>query len=282
MFEGSSYMGRLQGEDTEDVAEKVKRRIGKRDPPIGVSLFSGAGGFDLGMEDAGIDVRVMVERDEDACKTLRRNMESFNEHTEPEILQEDIYDVSTKQILEAADVGVGGITVVFGGPPCQGFSQANPNRSRDDDRNELYQEMARVVNEAKPVYFVMENVKGLASMADGEVIKNVCKEFQQCGYDVKWDVLNAADFGVPQRRKRVFIIGKRVDVMAQPAFAPRPQMHIAARPGKVRHPEFFREKYGLSDPEQTDLSSFTEDDEPSSVDELLEKAIQGDLGGEDS
>jgi len=281
MLEDSEFLETLEG--AADEPEKLRRRIGYRNPPIGVSLFTGAGGFDLGMEQAGIDVRVMVEKDEQACDTLKLNMpDFFCEHTKPEIINEDIYEVSTEQILEAAGVKMGGVTVVFGGPPCQGFSHANPNRNPDDERNELYQEMVRVVHEAKPVYFAMENVKGLASMADGEVIKNVCKEFQQCGYDVTWDVLDAADYGVPQHRERVFIIGKRVDVFAQPAFAPRPQMHIAAKPGKIRHPEFFREKYDLEDPEQTGLDAFT--DEPDSVDDFLEKAIQGDLhsnsGGE--
>lgn len=276
-LEDNDFMGTLRAEDTEDVAEQVRGRIGHCDPPIGVSLFSGAGGFDLGMEWAGIDVRVMVEKEEDACETLKLNIDSFNDHTEPEIIQEDIYEVSTEQILDAAGVGVGGVTVVFGGPPCQGFSHANPNRSPDDERNELYQEMVRVVNESKPLYFVMENVKGLATVADGEVIKNVCKEFQQCGYNVTWDVLNAADYGVPQRRKRVFIIGKRVDVMRQPPFDwQNPQMHIAAKPGKIRHPEFFREKFDMQDPEQTGLDSFTSESE--TVDELLEDMIQN--GGE--
>lgn len=277
LLEDSEFLGTVRGKDEEQVADHIQKRIGHRDPPVGVSLFSGAGGFDLGMEWAGIDVRVMVEKEEAACETLELNMESFNDHTEPEIINEDIYEVSTKEILEAAGVGVGGVTVVFGGPPCQGFSHANPNRSADDERNELYQEMVRVVNEAKPVFFVMENVKGLASMADGEVIKNVCSEFQQCGYDVRWDVLNAADYGVPQRRKRVFIIGKRVDVMSQPAFG-NPQMHIAAKPGRIHHPEFFREKYDIEDPEQTGLDSFTS--EPESVDELVEQAIQGNLQGD--
>ena len=113
-------------------------------------------------------------------------------------------------------------------------------------------------------------------MQDGEVIQNVCRQFQQCGYHVKWDVLDAADFGVPQHRERVFIIGKRVDVMAFPECAPRPQMHIAAKPGEIIHPEFFREKHGLQDSEQTGLDSFTS--EPESVNDLLERMIQD--GGE--
>lgn len=274
MLEGSQFLETL--EDGAAEPEKLKERIGYRDPPVGISLFSGVGGFDMGMENAGFDVRVMVEQDEQACETMRRNMpDFFCEHTEPEIIQDDIREVSTEQILDAADLQVGEATAVFGGPPCQGFSMAG-ERDPGDERNELYQEMVRVVNEAEPVFFVMENVKGLASMQDGEVIQNVCRQFQQCGYHVKWDVLDAADFGVPQHRERVFIIGKRVDVMAFPSNASRPQMHIAAKPGKIHHPDFFREKYGIQDPEQTGLDSFTS--EPESVDELLEQMIED--GGE--
>lgn len=272
MLEGSQFLERLENEEVESIQE----RIGYRDPPVGISLFSGVGGFDLGMEQAGFDVRVMVEENQQACEVLERNMpDFFCEYTEPEIIQDDIRQVSTKQILDAADLQVGETTAVFGGPPCQGFSQAG-DRDEDDPRNELYMEMVRVVQEAKPVFFVMENVKGLATMDDGEVIKQVCREFRDCGYNVRWDVLDAADYGVPQHRERVFIIGKRVDIMAFPSYAPRPQMHIAAKPGRITHPEFFREKHDLQDPEQTGLETFTS--EPDSVDELLEQMIQE--GGE--
>lgn len=267
MLEDSNYLGTSFYRDP----EKIQELIGFRDPPIGVSLFSGAGGFDLGFAQSGYDVRVMVEYDETACATLRANMDRFDEYTEPEIIQEDIREVSTEQILEAAGVGFGGIYAVFGGPPCQGFSHSNQNRSRDDPRNELYMEMVRVVREAEPVFFVMENVKGLATMDEGEVIKQVCRDFQECGYDVTWDVLEAADYGVPQHRERVFVIGKRVDVMAFPALG-NPQMHIGAKPGRIEHPEFFREKHDLEDREQSKLDSFTS--EPETLDELLEQTIQ--------
>lgn len=269
-MEDSGHIGRFYDK------QKLKRKIGKRDPPVAVSLFTGVGGFDMGMENAGFDVRVMVEKDEQACDTLYLNMpDFFCEHSRPEIINEDIKEVSTEEILDAADVGQGGVTIVFGGPPCQGFSMAG-DRDPGDERNELYQEMVRVVNEAKPVFFVMENVKGLASMREGEAIQEVCREFKKCGYNVTWDVLNAADFGVPQKRERVFIVGKRVDVMGFNGL--RPQMHIAARPGKVRHPEFFRERYDLKDPEQTDLGSFT-DSEPDSIGDLLDQVIQEGKGG---
>lgn len=266
MLDDSSPMGQFYYEDEEE----LRMRLGYRRVPIGVSLFSGAGGFDLGFAQAGFDVRAMVENEETACETLRQNMHYFDDYTEPSIIQEDIREVTARQILEAADVGVGGVTAVYGGPPCQGFSMAG-NRDPDDERNALYREMVRIVHEAKPVFFVMENVPGLATMEDGDVIRRVCDEFRQGGYNVKWDILNAADYGVPQRRRRTFIFGKRIDVVAQPPFG-NPQVHLGAKPGRVEHPEFFREKHDLEEPDQARLDAFT--DEPETVDEMLEQMIQ--------
>lgn len=266
MIENSTPMGQFYYEDD----ERLQERLGHRDPPIGISLFSGAGGFDLGFEQAGFDVRVMVENQAEACDTLRLNRDVFNDHTEPEIIQKDIREVTTKEILNAADIGIGEATVVFGGPPCQGFSLAG-NRDPNDKRNALYLEMVRIVHQAKPVYFVMENVPGLATMEDGEVIKQVCNEFRQGGYNVTWSVLNAANYGVPQRRRRVFIMGRRIDVVTQSAFG-NPQVHIGAVPGRVDHPDSFVEKHGLQPSEQATLDSFTDD--PETLDEMMEQMIQ--------
>lgn len=114
MLENSQFLESHQY----DKPEQLEERIGKCDPPIGVSLFSGAGGFDLGFAQAGFDVRVMVENEETACETLRMNMDAFDDHTEPTIIEDDIREVETGEILEAAGVGVGGVTAVYGGPPC--------------------------------------------------------------------------------------------------------------------------------------------------------------------
>lgn len=266
MIEGSRPIGKFYYEEDQELQE----RLGHCDPPIGVSLFTGAGGFDLGFAQAEFDVRVMVENNETCCDTLRANMECFNDHTEPEIIQEDIREVDTSEILDAADVGVGGITAIYGGPPCQGFSMSG-NRELDDPRNALYLQMVRIVHQAKPVFFIMENVPGLATMENGQVIQKVCDDFRQGGYDVKWDILNAADYGVPQRRRRVFIFGRRVDIMAMPAFG-NVQMHIGAKPGRVDHPEFFVERHDLKPSDQATLDAFTE--EPETLDELLEQAMQ--------
>ncbi|NUC74735.1 DNA cytosine methyltransferase [Haloterrigena sp. SYSU A558-1] len=268
MLEGSSPMGQFWYQEENDLRE----RIGHCDPPIGVSLFSGAGGFDLGFAQAGFDVRVMVEYEQEACDTLRLNRDCFNDYTEPTIIQEDIREIGTSEILNAANVGIGGTTAVYGGPPCQGFSMSG-NRDPDDERNALYREMVRVVHQAKPVFFVMENVPGLATMEDGKVIQRVCDEFRQGGYNVTWDILNAANYGVPQRRKRVFVMGKRIDFMTPPPFGiGNPQMHIGAVPGRVDHPDFFIEKHGLQETEQATLDTFT--NEPETLDEALEQMIQ--------
>lgn len=214
----------------------------------------------------------MVEYEDTACETLRLNMHCFDDHTDPVIINEDIREVETRQILDAAGVGIGGVTTVFGGPPCQGFSMAG-NRDPDDERNALWLEMVRVVHQAKPLYFVMENVPGLATMEDGAVIKRVCNRFAEGGYNVKWDILNAADYGVPQRRKRVFVMGKRVDVMTPPPFGiGNPQIHIGAVAGRVDHPDFFVEKHDMQPSEQVTLGAFT--DKPETLDEMLEQVIQ--------
>src|SRR5699024_8949824 len=104
------------------------------------------------------------------------------------------------------------VDVVIGGFPCQGFSVANTKRNMDDNRNFLYLELLRVIKEKKPKFFVAENVKGLLSMQKGKVIELIINDFTELGYQVDFQVLNAADYGVPQARERVIIIGNRLGV----------------------------------------------------------------------
>src|SRR5690606_1701428 len=101
----------------------------------------------------------------------------------------DITTLPTAEILKAASLRIGECGVVTGGFPCQGFSLANMNRRLDDPRNRLYLECVRVVREALPRTFVFENVPGLASMDAGRVVKRICQDFADVGYDVQWDVL---------------------------------------------------------------------------------------------
>ena len=102
--------------------------------------------------------------------------------------------------------------VVIGGFPCQGFSIANLGRSVDDSRNKLYKQMLRVIRVKKPKYFVAENVAGILTLGKGIVMQKIIKDFRSIGYKVDYKLLNAADYGVPQARRRVFIIGNRLNL----------------------------------------------------------------------
>jgi DNA (cytosine-5)-methyltransferase 1 len=273
MLNSSAYLGTHQYEEPAGIQE----RVGYTSPPTHVSLFTGIGGFDLGFSQAGFNTLVAVEEDQDAADTYRLNCingDALDQDEPPVLMERDIRNVAAWEILEAASTGVGGITAVSGGPPCQGFSHIG-KREEDDPRNELYLEMARVVHQAKPVCFVMENVSGLATMKDGKAIMEVCETFAAGGYHVNWEVVDAADYGVPQHRERVIMLGKRVDVMGMPEEG-NPQLHIGAKPGRITHPESFRERHDLKEPDQATLDAFS--DEPETLDGLLEQVIEEGLG----
>ena len=161
-----------------------------------VSLFSGAGGMDLGLFQAGLEIVWANDNDADAVSTYRRNIGNH-------VVLGDIREIDSSEIPEC--------DVVVGGFPCQGFSEANWRRTLSDDRNTLYRELLRVVGDLRPAHFIAENVKGLVSMEKGAVLGLIVRDFEALGYKVHWRVLNAADYGVPQRRQRVIILGSRQD-----------------------------------------------------------------------
>jgi len=313
---GEKYLGKLELDSPE-----LKQRLGKGKVTTHISLFSGAGGLDLGFSKAGIETRVMVEWDKSCCETLRENWHwkrlkkrshwhyetkegkvykgsiftgnktkegeklkyvedklrwknkkeflqeakdyekelerrkksnkkrdddyqfamqeppaTWYHEREPVIIQKDIKEVTTKELLNAAGLEIGECSIISGGFPCQGFSTAG-KRVIDDPRNFLYKEFVRIVDEAKPMMIMGENVPGIVSMGKGEVMKQICQDFANCGYDITWDILNAADYGVPQIRKRVILIGKRIDLLS--FNEGRPSYHLGAMPGKITHPELF-------------------------------------------
>ena len=168
----------------------------KRKKPSVVGLFSGCGGLDLGFKQAGFDILWANDFDADSVKTYKENI---GDH----IVLGDITKISNKDIPSNFDV-------LLGGFPCQGFSVANVKRSMKDKRNFLYLEMLRVIKNKKPKFFVAENVKGLLSMEKGAVIEMIVKDFEKIGYKVDYRLLTASDYGVPQHRQRVFIIGNRI------------------------------------------------------------------------
>ena len=174
--------------------------------PAAVSLFSGAGGFCHGVSLAGYNVRCAVEADKDASGTHSANFPdvSLYEGDIQNFLNQNRPGIPTRKHLLAE-----GIDLVFGGPPCQGFSQIGP-RDLKDPRNLLYQEFIRVVGELEPKAFVMENVPNMVAMRNGHYRDQVLQAFQKTGYS-RTAVLTllASDYGVPQDRLRVFFIGLR-------------------------------------------------------------------------
>jgi DNA (cytosine-5)-methyltransferase 1 len=162
-----------------------------------VSLFSGAGGLDLGFIHAGHEIIWANDIFADAVRTYRENISNH-------IVEGDIQAIPSISIPDC--------DIVIGGFPCQGFSVANTKRTIEDKRNELYKQMIRVIKDKKPLFFLAENVKGILNIGKGAVIKMIIKDFQKIGYNVQYKVLNAVDFGVPQIRQRVIIIGVRNDI----------------------------------------------------------------------
>jgi DNA (cytosine-5)-methyltransferase 1 len=162
-----------------------------------VSLFSGAGGLDLGLIKAGHEIIWANDFDADSCETYRANI---GDH----IICSDIAKIKIGEIPDC--------DVVVGGFPCQGFSLANMLRATDDERNKLYRQFYRIIKGKKPDYFLAENVRGILSLDNGNVIKKIVKDFSDAGYRVKYKPFNTADFGVPQSRVRVIIAGTRKDL----------------------------------------------------------------------
>ena len=201
---------------------------------ISISLFTGAYGLDLGLEEAGFHTVTVVEKDRDAVKTIALNRPFLQESA----ISREIQNVTSQQLLEEGGrvLNLGRalqpqeVDLVTGGPPCQPFSTAGKRGSVIDPRGSLFMEFIRIVKEVKPRFFLMENVKGLLSAPlrhrpinqrgkdyppletdemPGAALKVVLSEMQAIGYNIVYNLLEAADYGVPQNRERVIFIGSR-------------------------------------------------------------------------
>lgn len=161
-----------------------------------VSLFCGAGGLDMGFDMAGIKTIWANDFAPDACETHRKWS-----HTE--VVCGDISKVDFTTIPKS--------DIILGGFPCQGFSLSGP-RKIDDSRNTLYKHYVKLVKQNQPAIFVGENVKGILTMGGGSIIEAIIAEFGECGYNVCYKLVNAKNYGVPQDRERVIIIGFRKDL----------------------------------------------------------------------
>lgn len=195
---------------------------GTRPAPKVISLFSGAGGLDLGLTQAGLNVIWANDFDPDCVATYERNLGRS-------IVGGDITKIKASAIPDA--------DVVVGGFPCQGFSMANMRRNGDDERNNLYRQFLRVLRAKRPSYFLAENVRGILSLDGGTALAEILRGFRGCGYRVEHQVLNAADFGVPQARRRVIFFGMCTDLPRSldlaypiPTHTSKPQVHGDRKP----------------------------------------------------
>ena len=167
---------------------------------VAIDIFSGAGGMSLGAIMAGFEVEIAIESNKHAAATYKAN------HPETDVICKDIRDVVFAPRNEPP-------FVLFGGPPCQGFSISNTKTRNSDNRNNsLFHEFIRVTNELQPQWFVFENVEGITTFEKGTVVEKLKKEFEKINYQVKEAVLVASDYGVPQSRNRFFMVGNRLGI----------------------------------------------------------------------
>ena len=162
-----------------------------------ISLFSGAGGLDLGFEKAGFEIEWANEFDKSIWETYEKNHSNYLD-------KRDIRKIPLNEIPECDGI--------IGGPPCQSWSEAGACKGINDDRGKLFYEFIKILNDKKPKFFVAENVSGMLAEKHKDAVQNFIKMFKETGYGVNLYLVNAADYGVPQDRKRVFYIGFREDL----------------------------------------------------------------------
>lgn len=163
-----------------------------------ISLFSGAGGLDLGFEKAGFNISMANEYDKGIWATYEAN------HSAP-LIKGDIRNIKDTDFPNEIDG-------IIGGPPCQSWSEAGSLRGINDSRGQLFFDYIRILKNKQPKFFLAENVSGMLASRHSEAVKNIIQQFEDCGYNLTITLVNAADYGVPQDRKRVFYIGFRKDL----------------------------------------------------------------------
>lgn len=164
-----------------------------------IDLFCGCGGLSKGFEMAGFEIALAIDMWSDAIETFNKN------HLSKVGVCKDIHDMKEADLHK---LGNNGIVGIIGGPPCQGYSTVG-TRDINDPRNHLYLEYCRIVETVKPDFFLLENVKGLLTLNGGAFKEDIIKRFSNLGYEVNFQVLNAADYGVPQNRERVLFVGMK-------------------------------------------------------------------------
>lgn len=187
-----------------------------------ISLFSGAFGLDLGLEEAGIETVLAVDYEKDCVETLKQNIVNAVQGDIGQIVKDD---PSCKYFLDKAGIKKNELFLISGGPPCQSFSTAGNRGLDSDERGSLIYDFAYIVSKLQPRFFIMENVRGLVSAISKEnkkeekVIDILMKKFRKAGYKVTCELIDAVEFGVPQHRDRIIFIGSRDN---EDIFIPKP------------------------------------------------------------
>ena len=169
---------------------------------VALELCGGAGGLARGFVEAGIEIAIAVEQNKYAAASYRFNFPKVD------VIEDDIRTVSGTAILRKLGIRKGELDVLVAGLPCQGFSESNRRtRTMGNPKNLLYREVLRLLSEIRPRWFVIENVAGIRTLKSGRFLEQMLDEFREAGYPTRDTVLNAADFGVPQCRRRAFLVG---------------------------------------------------------------------------
>ena len=186
--------------------------------PTLITLFAGGGGSSLGSKNAGCDELLAIDYEKNACDVLKLNNPKLK------VWQKDMREVKSPQILEATGLQVGELDILSGSPPCPGFSQQNINRGPDNQLNKLLYTNMRFIKELQSKVFIIENVTGMVRGDMKDFWLKAQKTLNTLGYFVRWEIMNASHYGVPQARERVIIIGIRKDIGIIPTF-PEPDLN---------------------------------------------------------
>ena len=189
-----------------------------------IDSFCGAGGLGLGLKRSGFDILLSFDIDKLCIDTINRNQKYFNHPA----MVADIADMLDGKLLKRCNLNRGELFLLAGGPPCQGFS-VQRRGSDIDSRNELVLMYGKLIDEVYPKYFVMENVSGIAGKRGKTILQQLVENVERVGYHVHIKLLDAQDFGVPQRRRRYIVVGERKDVGNNYVYPTPTGMHRTVR-----------------------------------------------------
>ncbi|MDR3296424.1 MAG: DNA cytosine methyltransferase [Clostridiales Family XIII bacterium] len=178
-----------------------------RKKPKAIELFAGAGGLALGIERAGIETLGLVEYDKDAADTLKKNRPTWN------VIHDDVANISPLNLNEYFGIKSGELDLLSGGAPCQSFSYAGKRLGLEDARGTLFYHYAVFLKKLRPKVFLFENVRGLLTHNNGHTYQTILDIFSEAGYAIQKKIMNAWDYGVPQKRERLITIGIRDDLV---------------------------------------------------------------------